>query len=81
MHGVLPLAIVLIGARLDFRLLLDATVRGLAINVVCVAAALLGTVWLALRLGAPRKLGLLIGVGTTICGGTAIAVTAPVVRG
>lgn len=26
-HGVLPAAIVLIGARLDFRLLLDATVR------------------------------------------------------
>ena len=29
---------------------------------------------------APRKLGLLIGVGTAICGGTAIAVTAPVVE-
>ena len=79
-HGVLPAAIVLIGARLDFRLLLDATLRGLAINVICVAAAMLGTVWLAVRLGAARKLGLLVGVGTAICGGTAIAITAPVVE-
>ena len=79
-HGVLPAAIVLIGVRLDFRLLLDATVRGLAINLICVAVALLGTVWLAFRLGASRKLGLLVGVGTAICGGTAIAVTAPVVE-
>lgn len=79
-HGVLPMAIVLMGARLDFRLLLDVTLQGLAINVVCVTAALFGTIWLALRLGAPRKLGLLIGVGTAICGGTAIAVTAPVVE-
>jgi uncharacterized integral membrane protein (TIGR00698 family) len=47
---------------------------------VCVTVALVLTVWLCTKANVTRRLGLLIGVGTAICGGTAIAVTAPVVE-
>lgn len=72
-HSVLPMAIVLLGARLDFALLLGVSAQALIINAICVSAALVGTVWLALRVGVDRRLGVLVGVGTAICGGTAIA--------
>jgi uncharacterized integral membrane protein (TIGR00698 family) len=36
--------------------------------------------WLSYQLKLPRKLGLLLGVGTAICGGTAIVATAPVIE-
>lgn len=79
-HGVLPAAIVLMGAKLDFYSVMAVSWQALVLNVACVAVALLGTVWLCKRLGVAQKLGLLIGVGTAICGGTAIAVTAPLVE-
>jgi uncharacterized integral membrane protein (TIGR00698 family) len=78
--SVLPLAIVLMGAKLDFFDVMRVSGQALLINVVCVAAALVGTVWLCSRANVSRTLGVLIGVGTAICGGTAIAVTAPVIE-
>lgn len=77
---VLPLAIVLLGAKLDFFDVLRISGQSLAISLICVVVALLLTVWLCLRTGVSRNLGLLIGVGTAICGGTAIVVAAPVVE-
>lgn len=77
---VLPLAIVLMGAKLDFFDVLRVSSRALAINLVCVCVALAGTLWLCRKAKVTRKLGLLIGVGTAICGGTAIVVTAPVIE-
>ncbi len=86
-HGVkysvltlLPFAIVLMGARLDFFDVMRTSGHALVISVVCVVVALGLTIWLCRKTGVGQKLGILIGVGTAICGGTAIAVTAPVIE-
>lgn len=78
--SILPLAIVFLGAKLDFFDVLRVSGQGLLINLTCVLVALFGTVTLCARMGVGRRLGLLIGIGTAICGGTAIAVTAPVIE-
>jgi uncharacterized integral membrane protein (TIGR00698 family) len=77
---VLPFAIVLMGAKLDFFDVLRVSAQSLAISVVCVVLALSLTIGLCIRTGVSRSLGILIGVGTAICGGTAIAVAAPVIE-
>jgi uncharacterized integral membrane protein (TIGR00698 family) len=45
-----------------------------------VAVALGLTLWLCRVTGVEQKLAILIGIGTAICGGTAIAVTAPTIE-
>ena len=67
---VLPFAIVLMGAKLDFNYVLEVSGRALFIFILCVVVALALTLWLCHRVGVGQKLGLLIGIGTAICGGT-----------
>ncbi|MBA2540574.1 MAG: putative sulfate exporter family transporter [Deltaproteobacteria bacterium] len=74
------IGIVMMGAKLDFQDMARTSVSALAISVVCVVAALALTIWLCRRLGVNDKLGMLIGVGTAICGSSAIAVAAPVIE-
>ena len=78
--SVLPIAIVLMGAKLDFFDVMRVSGQALIINVLCVTTALVLTVWLCTRARVSRNLGILIGAGTAICGGTAIAVTAPIIE-
>lgn len=78
--SVLPIAIVLMGAKLDFFDVMRVSGHALVINVLCVTAALVVTVWLCTRAKVSRTLGILIGAGTAICGGTAIAITAPIIE-
>ena len=77
---LLPIAIVLMGAKLDFFDVMRTSGHALVISVLCVMIALGLTLWLCRLTGVGQKLGILIGVGTAICGGTAIAVTAPVIE-
>jgi uncharacterized integral membrane protein (TIGR00698 family) len=77
---VLPFAIVLMGAKLNFFDVLRVSRQALLISVSCVIVALWLTVWLCRRTGVGQKLGLLIGIGTAICGGTAIVVAAPTIE-
>jgi uncharacterized integral membrane protein (TIGR00698 family) len=77
---LLPVGIVLLGAGLNFYDLLEVAVQ------VAVGAALLIAILIAVsRIGASwlnvtEKLGLLIGVGTAICGSSAIVAVAPIVE-
>jgi uncharacterized integral membrane protein (TIGR00698 family) len=77
---LLPLGIVLLGARLDFREMLKVGGEGLALSVLETGVALVLLLVLTRLLNLPRKLGTLLGVGTAICGGTAIVATAPVIE-
>jgi uncharacterized integral membrane protein (TIGR00698 family) len=63
---ILILGIVLIGASLDFR-----NIGSVSFFVIYLLGKLFNL---------PRPLAILLSVGTTICGGTAIAVTAPLVK-
>ena len=74
------IGIVAMGAKLDFRDLARTSTTALAISVICVGVALALTIALCRRLGVSDKLGTLIGVGTAICGSSAIAVAAPVIE-
>ena len=75
---LLPLAVVGLGFGMNLGAVARAGVRGFGYTVVTIGASLvLGTLvarWLAVR----GKTGLLITVGTAICGGSAIAAAAPV---
>lgn len=77
---VLEFAIVLIGFSLALGTLIDAGFR-LAIAVLVSVSMTLGLgVVLGRLAGLPLKLSVLIGVGNAICGNSAIAAVAPVIR-
>jgi uncharacterized integral membrane protein (TIGR00698 family) len=77
---ILRLGIVLLGARLS---LLDVATIGLAalgLIVVCMAVVLTTVLCVGHLTRLPRRLVVLIGVGTAVCGNSAIIATAPVLK-
>ncbi len=77
---VLKTGIVLLGLSLSFIQVLHLGATAIIVVLVCIAVAPLLIYFIGRRMKLPEKLSVLIGVGTTICGGTAIAVTAPVIN-
>ena len=77
---LLPLGIILLGARLDFRSIIKVGAASVGLSVLETVVAFSLLLWFSHQLKLPRKLGLLLGVGTAICGGTAIVATAPVIE-
>ncbi|MFT4554352.1 MAG: putative integral membrane protein (TIGR00698 family) [Chlamydiales bacterium] len=77
---LLPFAIILMGARLDFNMVLAISWKALWINIICVSFAFLLTVSLCNWAKINQKVGILVAIGTAICGGTAIVAAAPVIR-
>lgn len=76
---LLPIAVILLGARLDFVNILKVGFAGLGMSLLTIVAGI-GLFLLFIRLGWVKyKLGLLLGIGTAICGGTAIVAAAPVI--
>ncbi len=80
LHRLLRLGIILLGLRLSLQDVAATGLTALVLVVLCISAALT-MAWLAGRLfKVPPKLAALIGVGTAICGNTAIIATAPVLE-
>ncbi|MEO5802563.1 MAG: YeiH family protein [Verrucomicrobiota bacterium] len=77
---LLPLGIIFLGARLNFLAIVKVGFAGVLLSVIETVVALSFLLFLARKMKLPRKLGLLLGVGTAICGGTAIVATAPVIE-
>lgn len=77
---LLPVGVILLGARLDFGDLLSVGVTGLLLSACEVVFALAMFYYLTLKLKLDHKQGLLLGVGTAICGGTAIVAIAPIIK-
>jgi len=77
---LLRAAIVIMGVRLDFTRLALAGPRVLVVDVVVVFVGALGIAWLGQRMGVRRPLAFLLGVGTAVCGASAIAAAGPLVR-
>lgn len=77
---LLRLAIVLFGATLSLREVLATGGRALLLIAVTVLMALLFTYLFGTWLRAPGRLTGLIGVGTAICGATAIITVGPVLQ-
>jgi uncharacterized integral membrane protein (TIGR00698 family) len=79
-HHLLPLAVVGLGADMNLRAVAQAGLHGLGYTTLSIALVLALGWWLARLLKVEHKAGLLISVGTAICGGSAIAAVAPVLR-
>jgi uncharacterized membrane protein YadS len=54
--------------------------KALILGIVLLGSSFTLILFFARLFGLPRKLGMLLGVGTCICGGTAIAVTSPLIE-
>lgn len=79
-HRLLPLAVIGLGADMDLRAVAKAGLHGLRYTALSLVLVMALGLWLARVLKVDREAGLLISVGTAICGGSAIAAVAPVVR-
>ena len=77
---VLQYAIILLGFQMNFYYVVDTGINSLAIMLLTIAAAFLTAYYLGRRLGIDRDITVLIGSGTAICGGSAIAAVAPVIN-
>jgi len=78
-HKLLAWSVVGLGAGMDLRVVLRAGLHGLGYTIVSISLTLALGLWLARRMGVAGNTGLLVSVGTAICGGSAIAAVAPVI--
>jgi uncharacterized integral membrane protein (TIGR00698 family) len=77
---VLRLGIILLGLRLNLETIVSIGVGAFGLILLGMAAALAFAVLVGRRLGLPLRLAVLIGVGTAVCGNSAIVATAPVIK-
>lgn len=75
----LVLGIVLVGASLNFSKILDQGLALVGIILCTMTVGFLVVYLLSRAMKLSLRLSLLLSVGTTVCGGTAIAVTAPLI--
>lgn len=76
---IIPVTIVLTGAGLNLLRVASVGSRALLITVVCMAVAMMASIWLGRALGVMPRARLLIGAGTAICGTSAIVAVAPLI--
>jgi uncharacterized integral membrane protein (TIGR00698 family) len=77
---ILRLGIVLLGARLSLLDVAAIGIGALGLVVVCMTAVFAFVLVVGHLANLPKRLVLLIGVGTAVCGNSAIIATAPVVK-
>jgi uncharacterized integral membrane protein (TIGR00698 family) len=76
---LLPAAVVGLGGAMDLGAVARAGAHGFGYTAVSIAVVMAVGVALARALSVERRTGLLVTVGTAICGGSAIAAAAPVI--
>ncbi|MEW6580735.1 MAG: putative sulfate exporter family transporter [Chloroflexota bacterium] len=76
---LLRLGIILLGIRLSLGDVLRLGALGVPLILLCIAGASLITAWLGRRLRLSARLSTLIGVGTSVCGATAIVAAGPAI--
>lgn len=77
---LLAIAIVCLGAGMDLWQVLRVGMQGMGYTAIGIALTFALGLWLAHLLKVQRRLSLLLLSGTAICGGSAIAAVAPVLR-
>ncbi|MFB7845369.1 YeiH family protein [Microbacterium sp. NPDC056052] len=76
---LLQVAVVLLGAQLSLDAILRVGAESLPVVVSTLTVCLVGTAIIGRALRVPQRLRTLIGVGTGICGASAIAAVSPVI--
>jgi uncharacterized integral membrane protein (TIGR00698 family) len=77
---VLQAAIVLLGFGLNLSIIAATGLQSLLVIAIAILVGLLAAFLLKKVFRLPNKLATLIGVGSAICGGSAIAATAPIIE-
>ena len=73
-------AVILLGFGLNLQTIISVGSSSLPIIVSTISTSLIIAYILAKLINIPTKIVILIGVGSSICGGSAIAATAPVIN-
>ncbi len=76
---ILQYAVILLGFGLNLSQIAQVGARSLPIICTTISVSLLIAFLLRKRLAMPNNIAVLVGVGSSICGGSAIAATAPVI--
>ena len=76
---ILQSAVVLLGFGMNLRVVMETGKQSLPIIICTVTTSLVIAYLLHKALHIPEKISTLVGVGSSICGGSAIAATAPVI--
>lgn len=77
---ILQWAIIVLGAGLNLNQVLKTGLESLSVTIVTLSAAFIAAYLFGKILGIPYNLKTLIGVGTGICGGSAIAAISPIIE-
>ncbi len=77
---LLRAGIVLLGVRLDFALIAQSGYKIFALDLIVILFGVVFITWLGRRAGLQGQLPLLVAVGSSICGASAVAAAAPVIR-
>jgi uncharacterized integral membrane protein (TIGR00698 family) len=80
MHKLLRTGIALVGLRLTLGGATAIAATALPVAIGCLATALLAGTVIARLLGVPKRLGILLAIGTAVCGCTAVVAMSPVIR-
>ena len=76
---ILQWAVILLGFGMDLNIVLETGKQSLPIILCTISTSLIIAFTLYKTMKIPEKISTLIGVGSSICGGSAIAATAPVI--
>jgi uncharacterized integral membrane protein (TIGR00698 family) len=77
---ILRVGIALMGAQLSLGQVLKTGAASVLVVATCIVLAILVVRFVSMRMGMSDRLGTLLGVGTSICGVSAIVATAPVIE-
>jgi uncharacterized integral membrane protein (TIGR00698 family) len=77
---LLRVGVALLGLKVSVQAVLALGLLTLLLIIATMAVAFGVTRAAAGRLGVPRRLGMLLGVGNAVCGNTAIAATSPIIQ-
>lgn len=76
----LKFAVILLGAGIDLASIVEIGAVAITITTVAVLLAMAISWWMGRALGLQDRSALLIGIGTAICGASAIAAVAPILK-
>ncbi len=79
-NKLLKFSIVLLGLRISFQEVINVGGKGLLLVIITISLGWFMAHWLGKKLGVPAKLAGLIGIGTAVCGNTAISATGPAIN-
>jgi uncharacterized integral membrane protein (TIGR00698 family) len=80
MHRLLRVGIALVGLRLTLAGATAIAATALPVALSCLTVALAAGIGISRLLAVPRRLGLLLAIGTAVCGCTAVVAMSPVIR-